>query len=102
MINKFKNKCGILILGITCTILSNPVFAVDGLAMVKTKSATFVDSINQVLSPLGIGIATISVFVFGYQVSFGGKSPSAAAPILVGGLIIGAAAAIAGMITGNA
>lgn len=71
-------------------------------ATLNTKTASFLSNINGVLSPMGVGIATIAVFVFGYQVSFGGKSPAAAAPILVGGLIIGASAAIAGMLVGTA
>lgn len=62
---------------------------------VKTSVSTFTCSVLDIVVVVGRVIVTIAIFIFGYQVSFGGKRPTEAAPVLVGGLIIGIAGEIA-------
>jgi type IV secretion system protein VirB2 len=64
-------------------------------AAVKAKVADFTCQVLGVVVVIGRVIVTIAIFIFGYQVSFGGKRPTEAAPVLVGGLIIGIAGEIA-------
>lgn len=64
-------------------------------AAVKTKVSAFTCSVLDIVVVIGRVIVTIAIFIFGYQVSFGGKRPTEAAPVLVGGLIIGIAAEVA-------
>lgn len=84
-----KNVAFTLVVAAALLTFTDSAFAV-GAAGAKVK--TFTTDIITVLSAIGIAIATIAVFIFGYQVSFGGKRPQEAAPILVGGLLIGGAA----------
>jgi type IV secretion system protein VirB2 len=46
----------------------------------------------------GVGVAVITVaFMFsGYQIAFGGKSITSLIPIIIGAIVIGGAAALAG------
>jgi type IV secretion system protein VirB2 len=45
-----------------------------------------------------VAIVTIAVIIAGYQIAFAHKRISDVAPILIGGLLIGAASQIAGML----
>jgi hypothetical protein len=71
--------------------LVEPAFA----ATPKAQVGTFVCDVLAIVRVVGYAIVAIAVFVFGYQVSFGGKRPSEAAPILIGGIIIGISGIIA-------
>jgi hypothetical protein len=77
--------CCLLIL----VALVEPAFAAGAGGATKTQVSTFVCDILGIVRVVGYAVVAIAVFVFGYQVSFGGKRPSEAAPILVGGIIIG-------------
>lgn len=73
-------------------VVADPAFAG---ASVKTKVSEFMCSVLGIVNVVGWAIVTIAIFIFGYQVSFGGKRPTEAAPVLVGGLIIGISGTIA-------
>jgi TrbC/VIRB2 pilin len=62
---------------------------------VKTKVSTFMCDVLAIVNVAGLAIVTIAIFIFGYQVAFGGKRPTEAAPVLVGGLIIGISGTLA-------
>lgn len=58
----------------------------------------FFNSINGLLNVASIAVVTIAVIFAGYQIAFAHKRIADVAPILIGGLLIGAAAQIAGML----
>jgi type IV secretion system protein VirB2 len=62
---------------------------------VKTKVSDFMCQVLSIVNVAGLAIVTIAIFIFGYQVAFGGKRPTEAAPVLVGGLIIGISGTLA-------
>jgi type IV secretory pathway VirB2 component (pilin) len=73
-------------------IVADPALAAG---TVKTKVNDFVCSVLDIVNAVGYAVVFIAIFIFGYQVGFGGKRPTEAAPVLVGGLIIGIAGVIA-------
>jgi type IV secretion system protein VirB2 len=58
----------------------------------------FLGSINNLLTIASIAVVTIAVIFAGYQIAFAHKRISDVAPILIGGLLIGAAGQIAAMV----
>lgn len=58
----------------------------------------FFDDIRGLLNMASVAIVTIAVIIAGYQIAFAHKRISDVAPILIGGLLIGAASQIAGML----
>lgn len=58
----------------------------------------FFQNINGLLNLASIAVVTIAVIFAGYQIAFAHKRIADVAPILIGGLLIGAAAQIAGML----
>jgi type IV secretion system protein VirB2 len=58
----------------------------------------FLDNINGLLSIASIAVVTIAIIFAGYQIAFAHKRIADVAPILIGGLLIGAAGQIASMI----
>ena len=65
------------------------------------KVCGFFDSINGLLNLASIAVVTIAVIFAGYQIAFAHKRISDVAPILIGGLLIGAAGQIAKMLIGD-
>lgn len=62
---------------------------------------TFFKNINAILNIASIAVVTIAVIFAGYQIAFAHKRIADVAPILIGGLLIGAAAQIAKMLIPN-
>lgn len=58
----------------------------------------FFDDIRGLLNLASVAVVTIAVIFCGYQIAFANKRISDVAPILVGGVLIGAASQIAGML----
>lgn len=65
------------------------------------KICGFFDNINGLLNLASIAVVTIAIIFAGYQIAFAHKRISDVAPILIGGLLIGAAAQIAKMLLGD-
>ncbi len=65
------------------------------------KVCGFFESINGLLSIASIAVVTIAVIFAGYQIAFAHKRIGDVAPILIGGLLIGAAGQIASMLLGG-
>ncbi len=61
----------------------------------------FFENIAGLLNMASIAVVTIAVIFAGYQIAFAHKRISDVAPILVGGLLIGAAGQIARMLMGG-
>lgn len=65
------------------------------------KICGFFDNINGLLNLASVAVVTIAIIFAGYQIAFAHKRISDVAPILIGGLLIGAAAQIAKMLLGD-
>lgn len=80
-----------------------PAFAADGsgnggFGETQDSMCKFLGNINSLLTYASIAVVTIAVIFAGYQIAFAHKRISDVAPILIGGLLIGAAGQIAAMI----
>ena len=65
------------------------------------KVTGFLTNLNGLLNLASIAVVTIAIIFAGYQIAFAHKRIADVAPILIGGLLIGAAAQIAKMIVGT-
>ncbi len=66
------------------------------------KVCGFFSNINGLLNMASIAVVTIAVIFAGYQIAFAHKRIADVAPILIGGVLIGAAGQIARMLLGEA
>ena len=66
-----------------------------------TKVCGFFDNISGLLNMVSIAVVTIAVIFAGYQIAFAHKRIGDVAPILIGGVLIGAAGQIARMLLGS-
>lgn len=62
----------------------------------------FFESVEGLVGVASVLIVTIAIIFAGYQVAFAHKRISDVAPILIGGVMIGAAGAVATMLVGDA
>src|ERR1700744_3736695 len=74
----------------------NPDFTATG-----NKVCGFFGNINTILNMTSIGVVTAAVVFSGYQIAFAHKRIGDVAPILIGGVLIGAAGQIANMVVGK-
>ena len=58
----------------------------------------FFNNIKSILTVASVSVVTIAVIFAGYQIAFANKRIGDVAPILIGGLLIGAAGQIASML----
>ncbi len=79
----------------------NMLFAQDGFAGADERICGFFENIAGLLNMASIAVVTIAVIFAGYQIAFAHKRISDVAPILIGGLLIGAAGQIARMLMGG-
>ena len=82
-------------------IFITPGALATGFGGADMKVCGFFDNINGLLNIASIAVVTIAVIFAGYQIAFAHKRISDVAPILVGGLFIGAAGQIATMLIGD-
>lgn len=59
---------------------------------------TFLGSVATGLKVVGASVITIAFIFAGYQIAFNGKSISAVVPVVIGGIVIGSAVTLAGII----
>ena|SRR5579859_7474090 len=76
------------------------VFAQD-ITETQNKVCGFFGNINKLLNYASIIVVTIAIIFSGYQIAFAHKRIGDVAPVLIGGLLIGAAAQIAKMMVGG-
>lgn len=62
------------------------------------KVDTFLENVSNWLSNAGVVILTIAIMVAGYKVIFGGRTVQEVTPIVLGGILVGGASFIAGML----
>lgn len=85
-------------------LAANVVMADDGsgtFAGTDTKVCGFLDNVNSLLNMGSIAVVTIAVIIAGYQIAFAHKRIADVSPILIGGVLIGAAGQIAKMLIGD-
>ena len=83
-----------------CALLVAPALA-GGFAGADQKVCGFFDNINGLLNLASIAVVTVAIIFAGYQIAFAHKRISDVAPILIGGLLIGAASQVAKMLIGD-
>lgn len=81
-------------------ILTIPAFAQGGGDFAGTDQAVcgFFDNIQGLLNLASIAVVTIAIIFAGYQIAFAHKRIGDVAPLLIGGLLIGAAGQVARML----
>ncbi|KAA8920972.1 MULTISPECIES: TrbC/VirB2 family protein [Xanthomonas] len=70
-------------------------------ADVDTKVCGFLGKTNNILNMASIVVVTIAVVFAGYQIAFAHKRVAEVAPVLLGGVLIGAAGQLAKMLIGD-
>ncbi|MBB4654981.1 type IV secretion system protein VirB2 [Xanthomonas sp. F14] len=75
--------------------------ATNELGGTDTRVCGFLNNVTKLLNMGSIAVVTIAVIVAGYQIAFAHKRISEVSPILIGGVLIGAAGQIANMILQN-
>lgn len=75
--------------------------AAGGFADACKKVSGFFEKFETILRVSSVAIVTIAVVFAGYQIAFAHKRLSDVAPVLIGGLLIGGAATIAGWFVGD-
>lgn len=79
-------------------VLASPALAQGGFAGADQKVCGFFDNVNGLLDMASIAVVTIAIIFAGYQIAFAHKRISDVAPVLIGGLLIGAAGQVAKML----
>lgn len=75
--------------------------AADDFTAATGGACTFVKNIHTILNLISIAVVTIAVIFAGYQIAFAHKRIADVAPILIGGVLIGAAGQIARMLVSS-
>ncbi|APP86917.1 TrbC/VirB2 family protein [Xanthomonas hortorum] len=70
-------------------------------ANTDTKVCGFLGNVKSLLTMGSVAVVTIAVIVAGYQIAFAHKRISEVSPLLIGGVLIGAAGQIANMVIGD-
>lgn len=65
------------------------------------KACGFMQSITGILNIVSLAVVTVAIIFAGYQIAFANKRIADVAPVLIGGLLIGAAGQIAKMLLGD-
>lgn len=81
-----------------CAMLASGSAFADDFASQSGAACTFFKNINTILNLVSISVVTIAIIFAGYQIAFAHKRIADVAPILIGGMLIGAAGQIAKML----
>ena len=87
-----------LVLMLLSVCYAPPVYAQGGAGLQKVND--LMGLILDALNAISIGAVTIAVILTGYKMAFKGDSLGDCAPVIVGGVVIGAAGQIATMLVG--
>jgi type IV secretion system protein VirB2 len=87
---------------VTALLAANVAMADGGTyAGADKKVCGFLSNVNDILNMGSVAVVTIAVIVAGYQIAFAHKRISEVSPILIGGVLIGAAGQLANMLIGD-
>jgi type IV secretion system protein VirB2 len=95
-----KAKAAAMAMAASMTLIPSLALA-DGYGGADKKVEGFLSNITGLLNIASIAVVTIAIIFAGYQIAFAHKRISDVAPILIGGLLIGAAGQIAKMVIGE-
>ena len=87
---------------VAATMLASTVGFADDFTSDQGGACNFIRNIHTVLNLMSVAVVTIAIIFAGYQIAFAHKRISDVAPILIGGVLIGAAGQIAKMLVGSA
>lgn len=79
------------------SLIGSAFLAVSENALAFTKATTLLNTFLSWLTGIGVAVITIAVMIAGYKILFQGQTFREVAPILIGGILIGSAATIAGV-----
>lgn len=96
----FFNRNNALTLLMFATLLLLPSLALADEDLGQT-TCTFFNKINSVLNGISIVVVTIAIVFAGYKVAFAHARIAEVAPVLIGGVLIGAASQIANVFLKN-
>jgi type IV secretion system protein VirB2 len=101
--NQYKNipvftNLAVLFFALTFSSFALAGGAAGGFGGTDDKISSFFTNIVGLLNLASIAVVTIAIIFAGYQIAFANKRISDVAPIVVGGLLIGAATQIARML----
>lgn len=91
----------LLFLALLASVAIPEIAMADGLAGADQKVCGFFKNVNKILNLASVTVVTIAIILSGYQIAFAHKRISDVAPILIGGMLIGAAAQVANMLIGG-
>jgi type IV secretion system protein VirB2 len=89
---------GLLKATVLTAVLTMPALAQQDFAGTDLKVCGFFDNIQGLLNMASIAVVTIAIIFAGYQIAFAHKRIGDVAPLLIGGLLIGAATQVAKML----
>lgn len=98
-----KNMLGWMVMGLVLVAMLTPGFALaaDDFTETGKKVCGFFDNIHNILNMASLAVVTVAVIFSGYQIAFAHKRIGDVAPILIGGVLIGAAGQVAKMVIGD-
>lgn len=97
-----KRLLNFMIMGTILCLIALPDLAfAQGFQDTGNKVCGFFGSINNILNMSSIAVVTAAVVFSGYQIAFAHKRIGDVAPVLIGGVMIGAAGQIAKMVIGD-
>ncbi|MCC4594714.1 TrbC/VirB2 family protein [Xanthomonas campestris pv. phormiicola] len=85
----------------TVALLASSFAMAQEYAGADTKVCNFLGKTNNILNMASVVVVTIAVVFAGYQIAFAHKRVSEVAPVLLGGVLIGAAGQLAKMLIGD-
>src|SRR6201996_2096019 len=98
-----KRLLNFMIMGTILCLIALPdlAFAQSTFQDTGNKVCGFFGSINSILNMSSIAVVTAAVVFSGYQIAFAHKRIGDVAPVLIGGVLIGAAGQVANMVIGT-
>ena len=88
------------LLAVVMTMLSLNAFAgAGGVTGLQADVKGFFDDINSILTAISVTVVTIAFIFAGYQIAFNHKRVTDVMPVILGGVVIGAAAQFASWFT---
>lgn len=94
---RFENIASVAIMA-AVTMAPAIGFAADDFTSAGGGACKFVKNVHTILNLMSVTVVTIAIIFAGYQIAFAHKRISDVAPILIGGVLIGAAGQIAKML----
>jgi len=89
------------VLACGAAMATNPGGGDGGYAGTNDKVCGFLGKTNNILNMASVVVVTIAVVFAGYQIAFAHKRVSEVTPVLLGGVLIGAAGQLAKMLIGD-